>query len=100
MRYSVRYKPAAAAEVANAIAWYNQSEVNQAEAFVRDLERTEAHLSAHPELYQRVEDEIRRAVLRRFPYSLLYVIEQELVVVLACMHQHQKPKTREELLGS
>jgi len=65
VRYSVRYKPAAAVEVANAIAWYSQSEVKQAEAFIRDLERTEAHLSAHPELYQRVEDEIRRAVLRR-----------------------------------
>ena len=73
MRYSVRYKPAAAAEVANAIAWYSQPEVKQAEAFVRDLERTEAHLAAHPELYQRVEDQIRRAVLRRFPYALFYV---------------------------
>ena len=56
-------------------------------------------LSAHRELYQRVEDEIRRAVLRRFPYSLFYVIEQDLVVVLACMHHHQKPRTRNELLG-
>ena len=48
MRYSVRYKPAAAAEVANAITWYSQPDVKQAEAFVRDLERTEAHLGAHP----------------------------------------------------
>ncbi len=100
MRYSVRYKLAAAAEIANAIAWYSRPEVNQGEAFVQDVERTEAHLSAHPELYQRVEDEIRRAVLRRFPYSLFYVIEQDLVVVLACMHHHQKPRTRNELLGA
>jgi plasmid stabilization system protein ParE len=50
-------------------------------------------------LYQRVEDEIRRAILRRFPYSLFYVIEQDQVIVLACMHQHRKPKTREELTG-
>ena len=99
MGYSVRYKPAAAAEVANAIAWYGQSQVNQAEAFVRDLERTETHLTSCPELYPRVEGEIRRAVMRRFPYSVFYVIEQDLVVVLACMHQHQKPKTREELFG-
>jgi hypothetical protein len=49
VRYSVRYKPPAAAEVANAIASYSQPEVSQAEAFVRDLERTETHLTAHPE---------------------------------------------------
>lgn len=100
MRYTVRYKPAAAAEVTRAIGWYGQPEINQATAFLRELERTEAHLTNHPELYQRVEDEIRRAILRRFPYSLFYAIEQNQVIVLACMHQHQKPKTRDELTGS
>ena len=100
MRFAVRYQPAAAAEVANAITWYAQPEINQASAFVRELERTEAHLRANPELYQRIEDGIRRAVLRRFPYSLYYLIERSDVIVLACMHHHRKPKTRRELAGS
>ena len=100
MPYSVRYKPAAAAEVANAIAWYAEPEIDQAASFVRELERTEAHLMSRPELYQRVEGDIRRAVLRRFPYALFYVIENDLVIVLACMHQHQRPRSREDLLGS
>jgi hypothetical protein len=39
-------------------------------------------------------------VLRRFPYSLFYVIEKDEVIVLACMHQHQKPLTLEELIKS
>lgn len=61
MLYPVRYKAAAAAEVVNAITWYAQPEIDQASAFLRELERTEAHLVANPELYQRVEDEMRRA---------------------------------------
>jgi len=97
--YFVRYKRAAAAEVERAISWYGQPEINQASAFVEDLERTESHLRTHPELYQQVEDEIRRAVLRRFRYSLFYVIEQNQVIVLAFMHQHQKPRSRRELIG-
>ncbi len=99
MPYSVRYKRAAAAEVEIAISWYAKPEINQASAFVKDLERTESRLRSQPALYQRVESEIRRAVLRRFPYSLFYVIEKDQVIVLACMHQHQKPRTREELVG-
>jgi len=67
---------------------------------IKDLERTESHLQIQPALYQRVESDIRRAVLRRFPYSLFYVIEQDQVIVLAFMHQHQKPLTREELIKS
>lgn len=54
MRYSVRYKRAAVAEVESAISWYGQPEINQASAFVADIERTESHLRTHPELYQRV----------------------------------------------
>jgi len=98
--YSVRYKPAASAEIVNAIRWYDQPHINQAASFVREIERTETHLTSRPELYQRVEGEIRRAVLRRFPYSLFYMIENDSVIVLACMHQHQKPRSREDLLGS
>lgn len=98
MPYSVRYKRAAAAEVEAAISRYAQPEINKASAFVKDLERTESHLRTQPVLYQRVEGDVRRAVLRRFPYSLFYVIEQDQVIVLAFMHQHQKPLTREELI--
>ena len=94
MPYLVRYKRAAAAEIEALIFWHAQPEINQASAFVKDLERTESHLRTQPALYQRVEGEIRRAVLRRFQYSLFYVIEQDQVIVLAFMHQHQKPRTR------
>lgn len=99
MPYSVRYKRTASAEVEAAISRYAQPDINQASSFVKDLERTEAHLRAQPALYQKIEGEIRRAVLRRFAYSLFYVIEREEVIVLACMHQRQKPRTREELIN-
>jgi plasmid stabilization system protein ParE len=97
--YSVHYSSAAAAEVGNVITWYSKPDIGQGAAFVRELERTEAHLRSRPELYQRVEGEIRRAVLRRFPYSLFYVVESELVLVIACMHHHQRPRSRKDLLG-
>lgn len=99
MAYSVRYNEAATAEIETVIGWYSQPDINKGAEFVRELERTEAHLASHPELYQRIEGAIRRAVLRRFPYSLFYVIEIDRVLVLACMHHHQKPRSREDLLG-
>ncbi len=100
MPYQVRYKPDAAVEVDNAIIWYSQPDINLGSAFVQALERTEAHIASHPELYQRVEGEIRRAVLHRFPYALFYVIESDFVLVLACMRHNQQPRTRDDLLGS
>jgi len=46
--YTVRYKRAAAAEVGIAISRYAQPEIDQAAAFVKDLERTESHLRTQP----------------------------------------------------
>ena len=58
MPHSVRYTSAASAEVAIAICCYDQPDINQAASFARELERTKAHLTSHPELYQGVEGEI------------------------------------------
>ena len=43
--------------------------------FLDELVRIEGHLRANPALYQRVDGEVRRAVLRRFPYGLFYVVD-------------------------
>lgn len=98
MAFSVRYKPLAATEVENAIRWYSDPNVNQGAGFVTELERAEARIASHPELYQRVEGDVRRAVLRRFPYSLFYIVQGDVVLVLACMHHHQKPRSQNDLV--
>jgi len=38
-----------------------------------------------------VQDDIRRRLIRRFPYSLLYRIDPDEVVILAVMHQRRHP---------
>ena len=66
MRYSVRYKRAAAAEVESAIAWYAKPGINQTSAFINDLQLTESHLRTHPALYQRVEGDVRERCCAAF----------------------------------
>ena len=62
--------------------------------FLDELERIERFIRFNPLLYPRVEAEIRRASLRRFPYSLFYVIDGDEVLVLSCFHQQRDPKSR------
>ena len=38
-----------------------------------------------------VRPEVHRRILRRFPYSVLYVIEDAEVIVLAVAHQRRRP---------
>lgn len=44
-----------------------------------------------PEAYPVVEADIRRVVLRRFPYQVLFYHEGDALVVLACYHHRRDP---------
>jgi plasmid stabilization system protein ParE len=87
------FKPLAEAEIAEAFAWYAQPEIDKGRDFIADLERVERFIRMNPSLYPRVEGDIHRANLRRFPYSLFYVVDGETVSVLSCFHQHREPGT-------
>lgn len=100
MAASVVYKPTAVAELREAFEWYEQQQLGLGSDFLAEIARIERHLRATPELYQRVEDEVRRATLRRFPYGLFYVAEKDVVVVLGCFHLHRDPRTRDDRLRS
>jgi plasmid stabilization system protein ParE len=45
----------------------------------------------HPEAYALVRGEARRASLRRFPYSVIYVLDEATIVILACFHASRDP---------
>lgn|GEM_PF-1926810 len=44
-----------------------------------------------PERAPEIEPGIRRVLLRKFPYSLLYVVEQDHALVLAVKHDKRQP---------
>ena len=58
------------------------------------LERTQSavrDIGTNPETWPVVRNNVRRRLIHRFPYCLLYRIEREEVVVLATMHLHRHP---------
>ena len=98
MAFKVIFKPLAQIEASEAYEWYAQPHIGMGEEFIAELEHTSDLLARNPHLYSRVESELRRANFSRFPYSLFYVIDDDMVNVLSCFHQHRDPKSRERLL--
>lgn len=64
MRYSVRYPPAAATEVADAIRRYDQPDINRAASSLRNIEPAKTGLMSGSGRDGRVKGDIRRAELR------------------------------------
>jgi plasmid stabilization system protein ParE len=64
--------------------------------FRSEVRRTESFLKTNPLLYSKVTDDIRKAVLNRFPYSMFYTVnDDESITVLSVFHQSRKPVFRD-----
>lgn len=66
-----------------------------AQAFVAEVERVASLLREYPEfgtlLHERSSSSVRRFPLKRFPYSLVYRVQNDVIRILAVAHQHRKP---------
>jgi plasmid stabilization system protein ParE len=67
--------------------------------FLACIEAALSSISRNPELHSAVHDEVRRALVRRFPYGVFYIVEQERIVVLAVFHGHRDPTELMRRLG-
>lgn len=59
--------------------------------FVTELEKSLNVIKTNPAAYPVINENIRKAVIIKFPYSILYRLEEDRIYVLAVMHQKRKP---------
>jgi plasmid stabilization system protein ParE len=84
-------RPDADADVEAAFDWYEGEFSGLGQQFLNELRLTYDRITAGPAKYQRVANEIRRALLRRFPYAVYFTVDGEDVVVLAVLHAARDP---------
>ena len=92
MSRPVYLRPEAEEEIGEAAVWYEERGLGLGVAFLDEVPRIIGHLRATPERYPIVEEPIRKAVLRRFPYLLLFSATDDEVVVISCFHTKRDPK--------
>ena len=59
--------------------------------FLSAFETALAHIRKHPEASPVIIKDIRRKVLRGFPYSILYSIKSDRIRILAVANQRRRP---------
>lgn len=88
----VSFRAAAAAELAGAYTWYEEREPGLGEALLGAVGEAAAHAATAPERYPVVRGDVRRVLVGRFPYGLLYRVHHGRVVVIACFHLRRDPQ--------
>jgi plasmid stabilization system protein ParE len=82
----------AEADVEAAYHWYEERNPGLGAEFLRAVEASLSSIERDPELYPKHYKRAHRALLRRFPYALFYVIAPDLVEVIGCIHTRRHPR--------
>lgn len=85
------FRPQAEADLARAKRWHEDEQIGLGERFRREVFATVDQLRNYPESAPRVRGDIRRAVIRRFPYSVFYIAREHQLVVLRVLHSARDP---------
>lgn len=91
-RYTVSIQPEAEEEIIEAYRYYEDKAEGLGTEFVRAVDACLASVERNPRMYAVVHKDVRRALLRRFPYGLFYFLEDDKIIVLACFHASRDPK--------
>ena len=59
--------------------------------FLRAADACLAGVQRNPSAFPKAHKEVRRALIRKFPYALFYIIGEDRIVVVACFHAKRDP---------
>ncbi|MEH2360756.1 type II toxin-antitoxin system RelE/ParE family toxin [Nostoc sp.] len=93
MNYVLVFRPEVQEELNDAHSWYESQKPGLGDEFLDCVDETVNRISQMPESYLIVYGDIRRAVVRRFPYAVYYRIVSSRVIVTAIFYGRRDPKS-------
>jgi len=88
---AVVFLPPAEEEMVAAAQHYESQSAGLGKDFLAEVRRTVEAITANPKAAPIVRTIIRRRLLRRFPFGILYIIEETSIIILAVMHLRRRP---------
>ena len=86
-----RFTPEADAELTEARQWYSHHRKELDLEFMQCIEVALSRIQSNPRLFPVVYGGLRRAVVRRFPFAILYEVEAEEIQIIAVFHSRRDP---------
>ena len=88
----IEYHPAIEAELAEIRDYYNERSQNLGEDFVNEFERQVLRIAAMPTRWTIVRGDTRRALMRRFPYLILFrIVNDSVIRITVIKHERRHP---------
>ncbi|MDP2644419.1 MAG: type II toxin-antitoxin system RelE/ParE family toxin [Desulfobacterales bacterium] len=91
MRYKVITRPEAENDLKAAFSWYEDKRLGLGYDFLLQVDAGIRFIERNPEVYSSGYKGIRKHIIKRFPYKIIYLVEEAKVIVLAVIHGKRIP---------
>lgn len=91
MTYQLQFTEEAKLDVQEAWLWYEEQKANLGEEFILSLEASINQIERNPLQYQTHYNIFRIAILRRFPYKVVFIAEEQVIIVIGVIHNQRDP---------
>jgi toxin ParE1/3/4 len=89
----VRFHQAAVTELVRARDWYEQARPGLGIAFASEVDRVVSLIDQFPDRFPFHADSVRKASLRRFPFSIFFEDVERTRFIWAVFHHRRDPST-------
>lgn len=93
MKRILSIRPEAEQDLREALQWYETRRPGLGEDLILCVDASLKNLQENPQLFPTVLGEIRRCLVRRFPYAIFYIFNDKIINVIAFFHCNRNPKS-------
>lgn len=91
MTYTIVIRPEAEQDIQIAFAWYEEKRFGLGHDFLLQVDAGLQFIQRNPEVHPAEYKGVRKHILKRFPYKMIYRIEASNIMILAVLHGMRSP---------
>lgn len=84
-------RPEVTLDIHGAAFWYDERQAGLGRRFLAEVDHVFERVVESPTHFPRIENHVRRALLRKYPYAVYFRFDRAQVTILAVLHCRRDP---------
>ncbi len=94
--YRMLFHAAVVKDISQAVLWYEQHSITATNNFKQAVKSALENILSSPLIFRKIYKEIRVYHLKKFPFSIYYFVEDEIIYIISIFHTSRNPDVWKE----